>query len=421
MEPTPNNASSSSILKRLRGSGSSGRNRPGSRARNASQHDITPTGPVLQQPPTANDFPPLGFGSLPLQDGDVFGVGIPGGNTGLGRGMFVGNAVPNITSILARPPGSTREGFIIEQPNFSQRHARPKSISAHNASYEGDFMGGRRGEMVAGGPAVSSYMGPPQYSRRGNLLPPRPDTSGPGSVIRSNRAPVFNLGSAPNPFAMNLAAGTSLTHRSDAYEISKNFERLRIQGAHLGLTTSPYFPKSKEDLVKHREERKNDAKDAMNQKIRIKEEMMRLKTIEGCEGILVKVKPAFGGKVFRETLPDDAFTQKTIWGHPSLDEKLSQSELKLTETAEWPTLQEFKFTGTRRMGLPIPKYKSGGVAEVSKIFAADRVGLGRKSAGEQEMFDEAEIMELGQMESLFEAIDGKVPSEEPPSNISAWL
>ncbi|KAF7858465.1 hypothetical protein EAF04_009065 [Stromatinia cepivora] len=390
MQPTPTQPTSNTIaLKRLRGSGSSGRNRPGSRARHASQHDVTPTGPARQHPPSANDFPPLGFNAL--QDGNVFG-------SVSGSGGIAGSI---ITGILARPAGAagTRDGNVGMEmgigQNSSRRSMRPKSISANYATPVGEFMGGKRGEMTQDGPEISSYIGQPQFSRRGNLLPARSNANGTGTSTRNSNA-VFNTNSTPNPFSMTAAAGTSLTHRSAPYEIGKNFDRLRIQGAHLGLASSPYFPKCKEDLVKHREERKNDAKDAMNQRIKDKEEVMRLKS----EGAYVKVKPAFSGKVFKDGLSGIS-AQNTIWGHPSLDEELS-------ERAEWPTLPELKQAGIRKMGLPVPRYKGeGGMAgEEVKPFAGDRVGLGRRRAEEKVMFDEQDIKDMGQMESFFEAIDG---------------
>ncbi|KAJ8059730.1 hypothetical protein OCU04_011374 [Sclerotinia nivalis] len=396
MQPTPTQQTSNTIaLKRLRGSGSSGRNRPGSRARHASQHDITPTGPARQHPPSANDFPPLGFNVL--QDGNVFG-------STSGDGGMAGST---ITGTLARPSGvstnagtaGTRDGNVGMDvgmgQNPSRRSMRPKSISANYATPVGEFMGGKRGEMTQDGPEVSSYMGQPQFSRRGNLLPPRSNASATGTSTRNSNA-VSNTNSAPNPFSMTAAAGTSLTHRSAPYEIGKNFDRLRVQGAHLGLAASPYFPKCKEDLVKHREERKNDARDAMNQRIKDKEEVMRLKS----EGAYVKVKPAFSGKIFKDGL-SGLSAQKTIWRHPSLDEELSGR-------AEWPTLPELKQAGIRKMGLPVPRYKGedGMAGEEVKPFAGDRVGLGRRRAEEKVMFDEQDIKNMGQMESLFEVIDG---------------
>ncbi|CAD6445234.1 c8ea898d-5195-493a-9ee8-6f130cb892d5-CDS [Sclerotinia trifoliorum] len=393
--PSTQKTSNTIALKRLRSSGSSGRHRPGSRARHGSQHEITASALTKQYPPSAHDFPPLGFTVLP--DSSVFGS-TSGGIAGA-----------NITEILARTvdistssgTAEKRDGnvgmemHISIAANTSRRSMRPKSISANYTTPIGEFMGGKRGEMTQDGSETSSYIGAAQFSRRGNLLPSRSSTSATGISTRNNNG-VSNTNSAPNPFSMTAAAGTSLTHRSAPYEISKNFDRLRVQGAHLGLVSSPYFPKCKEDLVKHREGRKNDARDAMNQRIKDKEEVMRLKS----ERAYVKVKTAFLGKVFRDGL-SGVFARRTIWGHPSLDGELC-------ERAEWPTLPELKQAGIRKMGLPVPRYKGedGMAGEEVKAFAGDRVGLGRRRAEEKVMFDEQDIKELGQMASLFEAIDG---------------
>ncbi|KAF7946307.1 hypothetical protein EAE96_009308 [Botrytis aclada] len=393
--PAGNNA----MLKRLRGSGSSGRNRPGSRARHAHQNDGTPTAPARQQPPSANDFPPLGFNAM--QDGNVFGN--LSGST---------SVRPAITGILARPTGAinTREGnnlgagtgMIMDQRNFNQqalnrRVLRAKSISANYSVPTGEFMGGKKGEMSPDAAEVPSYTGPSQISRRGNPLPARPDASGTSTRANKVIAAYQAANSAPNPLAMAQAAGTSLTHRSETYEVGKNFDRLRIQGTHLGLVASPYFPKSTEDLVKHREERKNDARDEMNERIKNKEEVMRMKSA----GVFVKVKPAFRGKAFGDEL-SSVLARNTIWVHHSLDEQLSVR-------ADWPTLADFKQAGTRRAGLPSPKYNTGydnGMAGEEIIsFVIDRVGLGRRRAEDDALIDEERVMKIGEMNSLFESID----------------
>ncbi|TGO38515.1 hypothetical protein BHYA_0073g00240 [Botrytis hyacinthi] len=394
--PTPQPpAGKNAMLKRHRGSGSSGRNRPGSRARHAHQNDGTPSAPARQQPPSDNDFPPLGFNAL--QDGSVFG-NVVGGT----------NVRPSITGILARPTGATntREGNQLgggvgmrmnSQP-LNRRVLRAKSISANYTVPTGEFMGGKKGEMPQDGAVVPSYTGPPQLSRRGNPLPTRSDAS--GTPTRTNKvvAAYQAANSAPNPLAMAQAAGTSLTHRSDAYEVGKNYDRLRIQGTHLGVAASPYFPKSTEDLVKHREERKNDARDEMNERIKNKEEVMRLKS----EGTFVKVKPAFRGKAFSDEL-SSVLARKTIWEHPSLDEG---SPVR----ADWPTLADFKQAGMRKAGLPSPKYnigyENGMAGEEITSFAIDRVVWGRRRADEDALVEEAKIMEIGEMKGLFEAIDG---------------
>ncbi|ESZ95724.1 hypothetical protein SBOR_3878 [Sclerotinia borealis F-4128] len=397
MQPTPNYTNTNSDLDHSRGSGSSGRerNRPGRGYRFANPLYDTPTGPSRQYPPSANEFPPLGLSQS--QDGNVFGGGVSGA-TGGGH---------TITGILPRPAGTatTREGQMgirMTQTSLARQALGPRSFSAGFAGSVGEFMGGRRGEMASEAPQVSSYLAAPQFSLRGNLLPPRSNPSNLTSRI-ANTPISFHTKSTPYTFTMTAAAGTSLTHRSAPYEIGKNFDRLRIQGAHLGLTNSPYFPKCKEDLIKHREERKNDARDAMNKRIRNKEEIMRLKNLEGCEGAQVKIRPAFGGKVFGDGL-SGVLGQKTIWGNPSLDKELP-------ERAQWPTLPELKQVGIRKMRLPAPKYKKE--AEMAgkpiKSFAGDRVGLGRRRRrGTEEtiMFDENEIKEMGDMKSLFQEIDG---------------
>ncbi|EMR86949.1 hypothetical protein ACHAPC_006078 [Botrytis cinerea] len=389
--PTGNNA----MLKRLRGSGSSGRNRPGSRTRHTHQNDATPTAPARQQPPSANDFPPLGFNAL--QDGNVFGNVV--GST---------NVRPSITGILARPTGATnaREGnklgagigMGMGQPAINRRVLRAKSISANYSVPTGDFMGGKKGEMLQDAPEVSSYTGPPQLSRRGNQLSDLSDTSATSTRANKVVAAYQAANSAPNPFAMTQAAGTSLTHRSGAYEIGKNFDRLRVQGTHLGLATSPYFPKSTEDLVKHREERKNDARDEMNERIKNKEEVMRMKG----EGTYVKVKPTFRGRAFSDGF-SSVLGRKTIWGHPSLDEELAVR-------ADWPTLTDFKQAGLRKAGLPSLKYnigyENGMAGEEITSFAIDRVGLGGRRAEDGALINEEDIKEVGEMKSLLEAIDG---------------
>ncbi|THV52781.1 hypothetical protein BGAL_0069g00120 [Botrytis galanthina] len=394
--PTPQpSAGNNAMLKRHRGSGSSGRNRPGSRARYVHQNDDTPTAPARQQPPSDNDFPPLGFHAL--QDGNVFG-NVVGGT----------NVRPSITGILARPTGAmnTREGnqlggavgMGMNSQTLNRRVLRAKSISANYTVPTGEFMGGKKGEMPQGGAGVPYYTGPPQLSRRGNPLPTRSDASGTSTRTNKVVAAYHAANSAPNPLAMAQAAGTSLTHRSDAYEVGKNFDRLRIQGTHLGVAASPYFPKSTEDLVKHREERKNDARDEMNERIKNKEEVMRLKS----EGTFVKVKPAFRGKAFSDEL-SSVLARKTIWGHPSLDE---ESPVR----ADWPTLADFKQAGMRKAGLPSPKYnigyENGMAGEEITSFAIDRVGWGRRRVDGETLIEDEEVMEFGEMKSLFEAIDG---------------
>ncbi|KAF7896385.1 hypothetical protein EAF00_006399 [Botryotinia globosa] len=402
MEPIKENfqgtpAGNNAMLKRHRGSGSSGRNRPGSRARHAHQNDGTPTAPARQQPPSDNDFPPLGFNAL--QDGSVFG-NVVGGT----------NVRPFITGILARPTGATntREGnqlgggvgvgMSMNSQPLNRRVLRAKSISANYTVPTGEFMGGKKGEMPQDGAGFPSYTGHPQLSRRGNPLPTRFDASGTSTRTNKVVAAYQAANSAPHPLAMAQAAGTSLTHRSDAYELGKNFDRLRIQGTHLGVAASPYFPKSTEDLVKHREERKNDARDEMNERIKNKEEVMRLKS----EGTFVKVKPAFRGKAFSDEL-SSVLARKTIWGHPSLDEESSVR-------ADWPTLADFKQAGMRKAGFPSPKYnigyENGMAGEEIASFAIDRVGWGRRRAGENAMIEEAKIMEIGEMKGLFQAMDG---------------
>ncbi|KAF7882506.1 uncharacterized protein EAF02_005869 [Botrytis sinoallii] len=334
-------------------------------SRHAHQNDGTPTAPARQPPPSVHDFPPLGFHAL--QDGSVFGDAVGGTNVR-----------PSITGILARPTGATntREG----------NQLGAKSISANYSVPTGEFMGGKKGEMPQDGAGVPSYTGPPQLSRRGNPVPARSDASGTSTRTNKVIAAYQAANSAPNPLAMTQAAGTSLTHRSDTYEVGKNFDRLRIQGTHLGLTASPYFPKSTEDLVKHREERKNDARDEMNERIKNKEEVMRMKS----EGTFVKVKPALEEK------------HLTIWGHPSLNE---ESPVR----ADWPTLADFKQAGIRKAGLPSPKYnvgyENGMAGEEITSFAIDRVGLGRRRAYEDAMIEEEEMMEMGEMKRLFEAMD----------------
>ncbi|KAF7905380.1 uncharacterized protein EAF01_005901 [Botrytis porri] len=394
--PTPHPpGGNNAMLKRLRGSGSSGRNRPGSRARYAHQNDGTPTAPARHQTPSTNDFPPLGFNAM--QDGSVFG-NVSGSTT----------IRPSITGILARPTGGTnaREGnnlgggigMGMNQQAINRRVLRAKSISANYSVPTGEFMGGKKGEMSQDGAEISSSTGPHQFSRRGNQVPARSDAS--GTSTRTNRvvAAYQAANSAPNPLAMAQAAGTSLTHRSDAYEVGKNFDRLRIQGNHLGLTTSLYFPKSTEDLVKHREERKNDARDEMNERIRNKEEVMRMKS----EGTYVKVKPAFRGRAFSDEL-STVLARNTIWGHPSMDEES-------TVRADWPTLADLKQAGMRKAGLPSPKYNAGydnGMAgEEVASFAIDRVGSRGRRADEDAVIEEEEIMEIGGMKTLFDAIDG---------------
>ncbi|APA12253.1 predicted protein [Sclerotinia sclerotiorum 1980 UF-70] len=396
MQPTPTQQTRNTIaLKRLRGSGSSGRHRPGSRARHGSQHEITPTAVTRPYLSSANDFPPLGFNVLP--DSSVFGS------------TSEGMTESTITGILSRPVDNstnnstvgTRDGNLEKEiqmnigANISRRSMRPKSISANYSTPIGEFMGGKRGEKIADGSETPSYIIGGAYSRRGNILSSRLNSSTPGTSTRHNHG-ISNTHSAPNPFSMTAAAGTSLTHRSAPYEISKNFDRLRVQGAHLGLVSSPYFPKCKEDLVKHREGRKNDARDAMNQRIRDKEEVMRLKS----EGAYVRVKSAFLGRVFRDGLAGIS-ARRTIWVHPCLDGEVC-------ERAEWPSLPELKYAGIRKMGLPVPRYKGedGMVGGEVKAFAGDRVGLGRRRADEKVMFNEQVIKEMGQMGSLFEAIDG---------------
>ncbi|KAB8300986.1 hypothetical protein EYC80_002910 [Monilinia laxa] len=389
----------SSAVKRPRGaSGSSGRNRPGTRARLASRlgfNDI-PTGSTRQNIPSPNEFPPLSFG---LQDGYVFDTA-PRAASDVGGGM-------SVTGILARPAdvvtspstAATRDGtdmgtamarFSFAQPSISMR-----SISDSVATSVHDFMGGRRGEISPDEPQLPLYLQAPQFSRRGNLLPARPSMSRAATRTSNITTPPNN--SSPNPFSMNVAAGTSLTHRSAGYEISKSFDRLRTQGTHLGLAISPCFPKCKEDLVKHREERQNDARDAMNKRIKEKEEIMRLKSMEGCEGALVKIKPAFDGKVFRDGL-SGVFAQKTIWSHPSLD-------TKLPEIVDWPTLSEVKQAGSKKVGLPIPKYKAkkGMAGEEFGYFAGDRFGFA--TGDKRVVFNEDEIKQHGEMKNLFEEID----------------
>lgn len=406
MPPTKTPLNNTFTGKRLRGSGSSGRNRPGSKARRASRAtDDTPTGPPRQHPPSSNDFPPLTFG---LQDGIVFDS-----QPTATSGVDVANP---ITSILSRPPGlatvaGTSTGVGIGGRNMvtgmgqmilPQRGSDSRTIFGNMAPTSfNEFMGGRRGEMSLDGPQVSSYLGTLQFSRRGNLLPLHPSVSGTSTVTstRANNTPAPpTTTSSPNIFALSAAAGTSLTHRSAEYEISKNFDRLRIQGAHLGLTGSPCFPKCKEDLIKHREERKNDARDAMNKRIQQKEELLRLKSTEGCEGALVKIKPAFGGKVFDDGL-SSMFARLTMWCHPELDKEPA-------EIVEWPSLTEVKQAGSKKTGLPGPKYKSGdGFSWDYLMFAGDRIGLGKGHIEEEVVFDEHEIKKMGAMSALFEEID----------------
>ncbi|KAI9642858.1 hypothetical protein NHQ30_008592 [Ciborinia camelliae] len=367
MEPPPNGA-----IKRPQETGSSQRqrnHRPGIRARMAQK-----LSPLMesdgQYSPSANDFPALGANTL--LDGKVFE------NSGGGTAGHV------VTGILARP---TQASNGTGKVGGREGNNGPRSVSGSSTA--------------SVGPEVSSYMQQPLFSRRGNPLPPRAIASGTSTRVNNTTAHLLT-NSTPNAFSMNAAAGTSLTHRSAPYEIGKNFDRLRVQGTHLGLATSPYFPKSKEDLVKHREERKNDAKDAMNKKIKQKEELMRLKGTEGCEGVHVKIRPAFGGKVFSDGL-SGIFAQKTIWGHPSLD-------VELSERAEYPTLPELKQAGVRKMGLPIPKFKEdseeGTAGNYIEPFSGDRVGLMRQRVDDKVLFDEEEINEIGDMKSLFEEIDG---------------
>ncbi|KAA8571538.1 hypothetical protein EYC84_001538 [Monilinia fructicola] len=399
MLPTPIQTTSSAVKRPRGGSGSSGRNRPGTRARLESRFGFndTSTGSTRQKTLSSNEFPPLSFG---LQDGYVFDTAPTASD--VGGGMMV-------TGILARPAdvgaspstAATRDGIdmgmAMARLSFTQPSMGTRSTSDGVATSVNAFMGGRRGEISPDEPQIPSYLEARQFSRRGNLLPARPSTSG-ASARTSNTTTPPNNNSSPNPFSMNAAAGTSLTHRSAGYEISKSFDRLRTQGSHLGLAISPCFPKCKEDLVKHREERKNDAKDAMNKRIREKEEIMRLKSMEGCEGALVKIKPAFGGKVFRDGL-SGVFAQKTIWGHPTLD-------AKLPEIVEWPTLSEVKQAGSQKMGLPIPKYKAkkGMAAEKFEYFAGDRFGF---AAGDKRAaINEEEVKQHGEMKNLFEEIDG---------------
>ncbi|QSZ31815.1 hypothetical protein DSL72_001384 [Monilinia vaccinii-corymbosi] len=416
MQPTPIQTTSSAVKRPREASASSGRNRPGSRARLASRLRIedTPTGAARQHTLSSpNDFPPLTFGLL---DGDVFDSQPRAASDvgeGEGGGERDGEGGTAVTGILARPAdvgaGTSMAvagdggsmgmelGMGMGQPLFPQLSMVPRSFSAGFATSLFEFMGGRRGEISPDGPQVSSYLGPPQFSRRGNLLPPRPSTGG-ASTYSSTAAHPPTSKPAPNQFAMTAAAGTSLTHRSAEYEVGKNFDRLRTQGAHLGLTTSPYFPKCKEDLVKHREERKNEAKDAMSRRIREKEELMRLKSMEGCEGALVRIKPAFGGKVFRDGL-SGMLARKTTWGHPSLD-------AKLPEMVDWPSLTEVKHAGYKKAGLPIPRYlaEEGMAGEYFQYFAGDRFGVARRAA-RSVVFDDDDIEEMGDMKSLLKEID----------------
>ncbi|PQE17147.1 hypothetical protein CJF32_00008999 [Rutstroemia sp. NJR-2017a WRK4] len=154
------------------------------------------------------------------------------------------------------------------------------------------------------------------------------------------------------------AAGTSLTHRSAKYDLSRQFERLKIQGQHLGLSRSPYFPRSKEELVRHREERKYDLQKLMKRRIGLLEEVMKLKA-QG-EWVRVDADKALGGE------------EKGLWGVLAAE---SVWERKGKGRAEWPTLGELKRGG--RNGLPVPRMlaKEGTLGREVRLKGLDRVGF----------------------------------------------
>lgn len=220
--------------------------------------------------------------------------------------------------------------------------------------------------------------------------------------------------SSPHPLTLTSAAGTSLTHRSAEYDLSKQFERLKIQGQHLGLARSPYFPRTREELVRHREERKGDLRGALETRIVWMEEVVGLKgrglwtRVGGCmrvgdvcgrfKGRRRRVWGVFGG-------------QGTIWrgwegvgemegeegdadgdgdgdgdevgenngdgvdeGDEDEDEEDEEEE---EERAEWPTLGELKIAG--RNGLPVPRLKCG--KEV-RFRGIDKIGFGMEELAE---------------------------------------
>ncbi|KAM3084397.1 hypothetical protein ACMFMF_001754 [Clarireedia jacksonii] len=165
--------------------------------------------------------------------------------------------------------------------------------------------------------------------------------------------------SSPHPLTMSTAAGTSLTHRSAEYDLSRQFERLKIQGQHLGLTRSPYFPRSKEELVRHREERKYDQQHLMKRRIELLEEVKKLK--EERKWVRVEVDKALGGE------------QKGIWGVLGAESIWDRSR-KGKAKAEWPTLGELKRGG--RNGLPVPRMaaREGTLGREVILRGLDRVG-----------------------------------------------